>query len=309
MKILNFFPHLLRIIIGMIFLFSGILKLFPIEPFELNFIDLGIANWYSAPIIARLIISAELFLGLMLIFGISLKKFTWNFTLLTLIFFTAYLIVQLVSEGNDGNCGCFGTYLQMTPWESIIKNGMLITGILFLRYAHPDSRRRSFRGLILGCLVVTVVIPFILNPIDLMAAELRLPEKVNFPLDSSVISGDVLLSDAKSQLGTGKHIVAFLSMTCVHCKAAALKLHIMKKRHPEIPVCMILNGKQKNLQHFLSETKSSNLPYMILLGQPFARVTGGKVPTIYWVENGIVTRKSQYISLEEEEVLQWLHTP
>lgn len=309
MKILRFFPPLLRILIGVIFLLSGILKLFPIEPFELNFIDLGIANWYTAPIIARLIISAEFFLGLMLIFGISLRNFTWNTTLLTLIFFTVYLFVQLVREGNDVNCGCFGTYLHMTPWESIIKNGMLITGLLFLRYVHPNAHRRSFRWLSLVCLMLAVVIPFILNPIDLMAAELRQPEKVNFPLDSSVINGDVLPSGTISQLDSGKHIVAFLSMTCVHCKSAALKLHIMKKRHPEIPCSMILNGKEKNLQHFLSETKSANVPHMLLLGKPFARVTGGKVPTIFWVENGIVTRKSQYISLEEEEILRWLHAP
>ncbi|MGB3076696.1 MAG: hypothetical protein WBB36_15310, partial [Chitinophagales bacterium] len=77
----------------------------------------------------------------------------------------------------------------------------------------------------------------------------------------------------------------------------------------EIPFFMVLNGKQKNLQPFFEETKSGNVPYTILLGEPFARITGGNVPTVYWIDNGIVVRKSLYISLEEQEILNWLNNP
>ncbi|MBX7108347.1 MAG: DoxX family membrane protein [Chitinophagales bacterium] len=309
MKILGYFPQGLRAAIGLILLCSGILKLFPIEPFELNFIDMGIANWYTAPFIARLLVALELFLGLLLIFGFYLKRFTLNATLITLIFFTAYLMLQLLLEGNNGNCGCFGTYLQMTPLESIIKNGILISGVLFLKYFHPDPVVQPWKWLLPVLLTLSLVLPFILNPVDLLAAESRLPQQVNFPLDASVMKGDALAEGDSLQPGEGKHIIAFFSMTCVHCKSAAFKLHVMKKRHPEIPFFMVLNGKQKNLNQFFEETKSGNIPYMILLGEPFAKITGGNVPTIYWVENGFVTRKSLYISLEEQEILNWLQTP
>ena len=110
----EFFAHSVRILLGLIFIASGLLKLFPIEPFELNFIDLGIANWFSAPIIARGLISFELLLGVFLIFDLAMKNFTIKATYGILIFFTLYLFYQLFKVGNNGNCGCFGTYLQMT---------------------------------------------------------------------------------------------------------------------------------------------------------------------------------------------------
>src|SRR5438552_14738720 len=110
-----------RILLGATFLLSAYLKLFPIEPFELNFIDLGIANWYTAPFIARLLIGLEFFLGVLLLSGISLRKFTLPATFALLLLFSVYLIVQLITSGDKGDCGCFGTYLQMTPLQSLIK--------------------------------------------------------------------------------------------------------------------------------------------------------------------------------------------
>lgn len=309
MRLLIYFPPFVRVFLGIIFTLSGCLKLYPIEPFELNFIDLGIGNWFTAPFIARLLIAFELFLGLMLIFNLALKQFTLKATLALLFFFTVYLIIQLIREGNGGNCGCFGTYLQMTPLESIFKNLLLISIALFIQFFHPNTSVRFARVLIPLGLVVAVSFPFVINPVDLMASGYRQPESVNFPFDLSLIYNDTISHKTSVDLSTGKHIVAFLSMTCTHCKTTAFKMHVMEKRHPEIPFFMVLNGKEMNLPVFLEETKSENVPYMILLGQPFAKITGGNVPTIYWMENGMVVRKSSYISLEEDEILNWLNRP
>ncbi|MEP7128813.1 MAG: MauE/DoxX family redox-associated membrane protein [Chitinophagales bacterium] len=309
MKLLSLFPQLLRVLLGTIFILSGVLKLYPIEPFELNFIELGIGNWYTAPFIARLLISFELLLGLFLILNLALKSFTLKAVVIMLVFFTCYLLIQIISEGNNGNCGCFGTYLQMTPLESIVKNILLITVAIFLRAFHKDSSARFTKLLIPVFLIISISLPFILNPIDLMAANYRQPESVNFPFDQSLIFNDTVSQKNIVDFSTGKHIVAFFSLTCPHCKSTAFKMHIIEKRHPEIPFFMVLNGKQKNLQPFFEETKSGNVPYTILLGEPFARITGGNVPTVYWIDNGIVVRKSLYISLEEQEILKWLNTP
>ena len=90
----EFFAHSVRILLGLIFIASGLLKLFPIEPFELNFIDLGIANWFTAPIIARGLIGFELLLGAFLIFDLAMKKFTIKATYGILIFFYALFILS-----------------------------------------------------------------------------------------------------------------------------------------------------------------------------------------------------------------------
>ena len=63
-------------LLGMVFIFSGYIKLYPIEAFELNFIDVGIANWFTAPIIARLLIGLEIGLGLLLLLQFEYRKFT-----------------------------------------------------------------------------------------------------------------------------------------------------------------------------------------------------------------------------------------
>lgn len=292
--------------LGILFIVSGLLKLYPIEPFELNFIDLRIANWFTAPFIARLLIAFELFLGLLLICNLSLKKITLKATITLLIFFTIYLLFELFTEGNTGNCGCFGTYLQMTPLQSILKNLLLIIIAIILFLYHPNSKARFYRPLILLFLGASVATPFILNPLDLMAAQYRQPESVNFQMDLSLIYNDTIKYKAAVDLAREKHIVAFFSMTCIHCKETAFKMYIMKKRHPEIPFFMVLNGKEDNLKLFFEETKATNIPYMVLLGLPFARITGGSVPIVFWMENGIVVKKSLYISLEEAEILKWL---
>lgn len=307
MKFLNFFPQSLRVLLGLVFILSGYLKLYPIESFELNFIDLGVGNWYTAPFIARLLIASEFFLGLMLVFNQSLKKFTLKATIALLLFFTAYLGIQIIREGNTGNCGCFGTYLQMTPLESILKNILLLSIAWFLYRFHKASSARFSKIFIPLFLIVSIATPFVLNPIDLMASGYRQPEAENFPLDLSLIYNDTISHKATVDLSAGKHIVAFFSMTCEHCKATAFKLHVMAKRHPEIPFFMVLNGKEKSLQPFFEETKSDNIPYMVLHGLSFAKITGGKVPTIYWMENGTVVKKSIYVSLEESEILKWLN--
>ncbi len=110
LRILGIF---LSVLLGLIFIYSGYSKLYPvIETFEFTFIDIGLANWYTAPIIARLFIALELFTGLFLILNVRLKKFTLTFTAALLLFFILYLIIQIVVSRNTGSCGCFGEHFR-----------------------------------------------------------------------------------------------------------------------------------------------------------------------------------------------------
>ena len=77
----------LSIIVGSIFIYSGYTKLFPvIETFEFTFVELGIANWYTAPFIARLFLGLEFFVGCLLILNYQLKKITIPITIILLSF-------------------------------------------------------------------------------------------------------------------------------------------------------------------------------------------------------------------------------
>ncbi len=55
--VLQILAALISICLGCVFIYSGYTKLVPvIETFEFTFVDIGIGNWYTAPIIARVLI-------------------------------------------------------------------------------------------------------------------------------------------------------------------------------------------------------------------------------------------------------------
>ncbi len=66
---------ILSSIMGLVFLYSAYTKLYPIEPFEYTFVDLGIGGWKMAPFIARFMIGLEFFIGILLIFGCNYLHF------------------------------------------------------------------------------------------------------------------------------------------------------------------------------------------------------------------------------------------
>src|SRR4051812_41160097 len=106
---------ILSVCLGLVFIYSGYSKIFPLEPFEFTFVDMGVANWYTAPIIARLLIGLEFFIGALLILNYKLRRFTIPFTVGLLSFFIIYLLIQIIKNGDTGNCGCFGESIHMTP--------------------------------------------------------------------------------------------------------------------------------------------------------------------------------------------------
>ena len=122
----NTITILLSISIGLLFIVSAATKIYPMEPFEYQFVDIGVASWKTAPYMARFFIGLEFFLGMLLILNISLRKFTLKFAVALLVFFCIYLTYKIIIEGNTGNCGCFGEAVKMTPLQGILKNVALI---------------------------------------------------------------------------------------------------------------------------------------------------------------------------------------
>src|SRR5258708_3348656 len=97
----------LSMLMGAIFIFSGYTKLYPIEPFEYTFVDMGVAGWKLAPFIARFFIGLEFFIGILFFCNIKIRT-TAKISIAVLVFFSLYLIGLIFLTGNKGNCGCFG---------------------------------------------------------------------------------------------------------------------------------------------------------------------------------------------------------
>ena len=280
----NILLVILRFLPGGIFIFSGLSKLYPIEPFELLFVDAGISSWKLAPFISRIIVSAEIFIGLLLIFNIKLKTFTLKAAFLMLIMFTAYLIYSLIRDGN-ASCGCFGSMIELTPIESLIKN-IVLFGILFLLMKiNPDRVQKNkwrIKWILPLILLVSCGLPFILNPVQLSVADnsfdKEFPYQVNFDMKGI-------------DLSKGEKILAFMLINCPHCKNAANKLAIADKKYdlPEI-FFVFLGGNEEDIAAFMAKSKSG-FPYILYNDKKFFEITGGVFPTILYMKKNYVYKR------------------
>ncbi len=298
--------------LGLIFLYSGYTKLLPvIETFEFTFVDIGVANWYTAPIIARLLIGLEFFLGFLLVINYNLRNFTLRFTIGLLFFFVVYLLIQIATNGDKGNCGCFGEHIKMTPLQAIVKNTIMIVGGA-IAYFLFEGWKVKFNKLFLSFILVTALaIPFVFNPIDYAYTSNNLDEKINYPLELNLLyqpEDTVKVKVPKIDLTKGKHVVAFLSLSCPHCRIAAKKFRLIKKNNPDLSIYFILNGDKEKYASFIEDTKADNIPYSFCNGKSFVQLASAQLPRIYYLDNGMVVKKVDYYELNQYRIEEWIKT-
>ncbi len=126
-----------RWVVGIIFIFSGFIKLndpigfsFKLEEyFSPSVLNLEFLAPYALAI-AVLLVVFELVLGIMLLIG-YLPKFTTWALLLMIVFFT-FLTFYSAYYNKVTDCGCFGDAIPLTPWESFYKDVFLFVLILIL---------------------------------------------------------------------------------------------------------------------------------------------------------------------------------
>ncbi len=305
LPVLKITIYIICALVGALFLFSAYTKIFPIEYFEYTFIDLGFANWYTAPFFARLMIGIEGFIGVLLIFQVRMKKFSIPLAVIVLLVFCVHLAGQLLLNGNRGNCGCFGNYLVMTPLEALIKN-ILLLGLLGIAYAFYQGGWQLNRIIVLVAGIAILAVPFIVNPVDLSVSVSHDEDALNYPLDVHWLYDNPNDVSPSVDLNKDKHILAYLSLTCPHCKLAAYKFHVMYKRNPSLPIQLILNGDKEDLPVFYNETKADNVPAVLFKGPNFLKMSGPNLPSIYWIKNDTVVKKSTYLELNQEEIEEWV---
>ena len=299
---------LLCALMGAIFIFSGYTKLYPIEPFEYTFVDIGVINWQIAPFVARIMIGLEFLIGIILILNINLKKLGYKLGIAVLSIFCIYLVLLIFISGNKGNCGCFGSTILMTPLQALIKNILMLFVFFILnKYHNGWELKNKFRVLILIPVLTSFAFPFILNPVELdySASYLNKPQD-NFKIELDSLYTHATLNIPPRTLSQGKHIIAFMSLTCPHCRIAANKMRIMHEHNSNFPFYFVLNGDNKNLKPFFENTKTEDIPHCMLLGKNFVYLAGTSMPVLYLVNNSIVEHQVDYMRLDEEEIKKWL---
>lgn len=139
----NIFLWISRIFVGLLFIFSGLIK--ANDPMGFGYklqeyfhvFHLNILNDYSTWM-AVLICAAEIIFGALLLLGIAGRKVAWG--LLALIIFFTFLTFYSAFFEVVTSCGCFGDAIPLTPWESFSKDLVLLVFILFIFIKRNDIK-------------------------------------------------------------------------------------------------------------------------------------------------------------------------
>ncbi|MFD2741864.1 MULTISPECIES: BT_3928 family protein [Sphingobacterium] len=151
-----------RFLVGCLFIFSGLIKAndpkgfgYKLEEYFKVF-NLSMLDEYSTWI-AIVICAFEIILGALLLLGLARNKVSWGLLLLT-IFFTFLTFYSAFFEVVS-SCGCFGDAIPLTPWQSFLKDLVLLGLILIIvRFRHQIKPliKSRFSNNLLTILIIIV---------------------------------------------------------------------------------------------------------------------------------------------------------
>ncbi len=279
--------YFLQVLLSSVFLISGWLKLAPIEPFELTLVDSGLVPWSLAPYAARLLIALEAIIGIGLLANTKYTRLVLKSALYVTLFFCVYLLLLWWFRGNDVNCGCFGTQFSMTPIESLLKNaGIILLTLIVLKW-YGEPQKKYTWAYVLGCLAI-ISAPFILNPPDSYFSTI---DETVYPYELRVeLFPDTIKEKIPFNIEEGEYLIAFLSITCPHCKVGSQKLSVASAKHDLPRIHAFFVGDEKKMSDFQFES-NSKLPYTMYRENSFFKFTKGVLPTFLLVKNGQVLKR------------------
>ncbi|MFY1045638.1 BT_3928 family protein [Chryseobacterium sp. GP-SGM7] len=142
---------LLRFIIAIIFIASGFVKAVDLVGFSFKMEEYFSPSVFNMPFLEKfalffsiIVVVLELFLGFLLLLKLKLK-FTLS-ALIALCVFFGFLTFYSAYFNVVTDCGCFGDAIKFTPWESFMKDVVLLVGlmILFVLYRKEFIKKDAY---------------------------------------------------------------------------------------------------------------------------------------------------------------------
>lgn len=139
---------LLRFIVAVIFILSGFVKAVDLVGFSFKMEEYFSPSVFNMPFLEKfallfsiIVVVLELFLGFMLLLKIKLK-FTLS-ALIALCIFFGFLTFYSAYFNVVTDCGCFGDAVKFTPWQSFIKDIILLAGLILLFILYRKEFRKK----------------------------------------------------------------------------------------------------------------------------------------------------------------------
>lgn len=323
----KYIPLAIRIVVAFLFLISAVAKMYPnpyfaITTFEVKQLyPMGFSESF-APFFSRTLIGIEFALGLLLLQPHYLKKIVTPATILLLVVFIVHLTIDTISNGNAGNCGCFGELLPMTPIQAIIKNIVAAALLVWLYKMLPVDRNNFW--VLTTVTFASILMVFMLAPIQpVQAAPVAVePETVETPqpvegtvtdsistpapttetatpAEAAVTETKPAVDEPKavksvyssyfSNADKGKKIIALFAPGCEHCQETAKQLTEMKAKNKDFPDVQIIfmDEEAEKIPDFF-KFAGAQYPYKVIDIITFWKVLGNSndTPGVVYLWNG-----------------------
>lgn len=297
---LNIIKLIIRLLLGVLFIGTAVLKLLSIDNFEIYIYSFGIVNYVKVTFLSRLLIFIELLIGISLIFKIYFRQIWW-LTMLMMAGFTIFLIYAAIFR-NDSNCHCFGSLIELDPSQSIIKNIITIVLLLFIRKEQSHDYKPLMRKWLIGIsIAVSIIIPFVLVPMDVIYNKIH-SEKENI---NTVAFYESLSDSTYRELQQGRYLINYALAGCKFCRLGAEKLVLMVEKHniPHEKIKFVVGGNDDAISKFIEKTNTSDYEHYKIPAPELMSITFGKFPLYVFIEDGKVIKAGDFRILDDEMIL------
>ena len=97
-------------------------------------------------------------------------------------------------------------------------------------------------------------------------------------------------------------------MGCKYCVLTAHKISIIADRtNTHESINYIFFGDERNLDGFWTKSQSKHFRHTIIPFQEAVSITDGLLPSVFFVENGVVKQKTGYRDLTENQFIEFFN--
>ncbi len=149
MKFLKLLKLIFRIVLGIVFTFSGFVKSVDPLGFAYKFTDyfveaFGIPSLSSASLTLAIILSAlEFLVGISLLINIKPKLSSIGALLFMIVFTPLTFYIAISSPVED--CGCFGDAIKLSNWATFFKNLVLLPMAIIV-FMEAKGQSKTYKG-------------------------------------------------------------------------------------------------------------------------------------------------------------------
>lgn len=277
----------LRILMSVLFLFSAYSKLHSSESIGLVEHDinrLGILSLDNAQFLSRIVIAIEILIGIAFLEGSFLKKLLIPGTVLMLILFCIHLSITGAKYGfNNGNCGCFGDLLPMSPLEAILKNLITIGFLIYMWFGIKVDNRKKIATIstIAGLCLVFMFLFFPMKDYNRVLIDEPVVE-----LDETSLKSETKFGRFNSALDEETQLICLYLLNNNNCKTDFKKLLSAKELLDRTSIHVIGYGNKDDAESFVDKKTNQNHITTIEYDDFKKLLDGNGFPRYFLVKNG-----------------------